>query len=345
VTEFDAIYYDGKTSARNTVRVRALEHSLHIAGATVNLEVPLAETSVDSPIAGTRRAIHLPGGAQLRTDDHAALEALFPHANRLERWVHGLERRWRYALAGLAVVVAFSAWCVIYGLPLAAEFAAGFVPLELEGKLGEQALSSIDASLCAPSTLDTQRQQSLQASLGVLTAGLDDSYSYRLELRACGRMGPNAFALPGGAIVLTDELVKLAQNDAQVSAVLAHEIGHVRHRHGLRQALQAAGLAALISSLAGDAVSITSLAVTLPTVLLQTGYSRKFEDEADSYAFQRLKEIGLSPRDFAEILTRLEEFHGRETGAKKSAPGERTFDYLSTHPATARRIERALARQ
>ena len=145
--------------------------------------------------------------------------------------------------------------------------------------------------------------------------------------------------------MLTDELVKLAQNDAQLSAVLAHEIGHVRHRHGLRQALQAAGLAALISSLAGDAVSITSLAVTLPTVLLQTGYSRKFEDEADSYAFQRLKEIGLSPRDFAEILTRLEEFHGKEAGAKKSAAGERTFDYLSTHPATARRIERALASQ
>jgi hypothetical protein len=344
VTQFDAIYYDGKTSARNAVRVRTLDDSLHIASSTVNLEVPLAETNVDSPLAGTRRAIHLPGGAQLQTDDHAALEALFPRANRLETWVHGLERRWRYALAGLVVVVALSAWCVIYGLPLAAELAAGFVPRELEAKLGEQALSSIDVSLCAPSTLDAQRQQSLGASFGVLTAGLDDGYRYRLELRACGGMGPNAFALPGGAIVLTDDLVKLAQNDAQLSAVLAHEIGHVRHRHGLRQALQAAGVAALISTLAGDAVSITSLAVTLPTVLLQTGYSRKFEDEADSYAFQRLKEIGLSPRDFAEILTRLEEFRAKETGAK-STPGERTFDYLSTHPATAQRIERARASQ
>ena len=112
--------------------------------------------------------------------------------------MYGLERRWKHALTGLAVVVALSAWCVIYGLPLAAEFATGFVPPELEAKLGEQALSSIDGSLCAPSTLDAQRQQSLRASFGVLTAGLDDSYRYRLELRACGRMGPNAFALPGG---------------------------------------------------------------------------------------------------------------------------------------------------
>ena len=162
-------------------------------------------------------------------------------------------------------------------------------------------------------------------------------------MRTSGKIGPNAFALPGGAIVLTDGLVDLARNDAQVSAVLAHEIGHVRHRHGLRQALQAAGLAALITALAGDAVSITSLAVTLPTLLLQNGYSREFEDEADSYAFQRLREIGLSPKDFAEIIARLEEFRSKDAGATRSNTGERNMDYLSTHPATARRIERALS--
>jgi predicted Zn-dependent protease len=340
VTEFDAVYFDGKPSARNAVRVRADETSLYIAGQAVHLSIPRAAASVDSPVPRARRAIHLPDGAQLQTDDHDALEALFPRANRLEGWVYRLERHWLHALAGLAVVVVVSAWCVIYGLPLAAKFAVGFEPLEVEARLGEQALSSIDGALCNPSKLDAQRQQSLRASFDVLTAGHDDDHRPRLELRACGRIGPNAFALP-----LTDELVRLAQDDAQVSAVLAHEIGHVRYRHALRQALQAAGLAALISALAGDAVSITSLAVTLPTVLLQSGYSREFEDEADSYAFQRLKEIGLSPRDFAEILTRLEEFRGTETGANKSAAGGGTLDYISTHPATARRIVRALANQ
>jgi len=109
--------------------------------------------------------------------------------------------------------------------------------------------------------------------------------------------------------------------------------------------LQAAGLAALISALAGDTVSITSLAATLPMILLQSGYSREFEDEADSYAFQRLREIGLSPRVFAEIMTRLDEFRTDGGGAKKSASGAHTLDYLSTHPATAQRVERALANQ
>ena len=161
-------------------------------------------------------------------------------------------------------------------------------------------------------------------------------------------MGANAFALPGGAVVLTDALVKLAQNDAQISAVLAHEVGHVRHHHGLRLAIQAAGLAALIATLAGDAVSITGLAVALPTALLQSGYSREFEDEADAYAFRRLKEIQLSPKYFAQILARIEESRNKDPDAnRRSGPERRRSDhgYLSTHPATAERIERALKNQ
>lgn len=343
MTEFDGTYYDGRTSARHEVRVRALGGSLHIVGEAVNLEVPLAIASIDSPIPGMRRVIRLPGEAELLLDDRPGLDALFPHAHRLESLVHTLERRWRPAVAGLFVVVAFSAWCVIYGLPLAARFAAGFVSPELEAKLGEQALASIDAALCGPSKLDDHHQRSLQATFGNLTAGLDDGHHYRLEMRSCPKVGPNAFALPGGAIVFTDELDELAQNDAQLAAAMAHEIGHVRYRHGLRQVLQAAGLATLITTLTGDATSIASLAVILPTALLQSGYSRDFEDEADGYAFQRLRELGVSPRAFAEIIARLEEFRSKGAHADKKPSSARTLDYLSTHPATARRIERALA--
>ena len=74
---------------------------------------------------------------------------------------------------------------------------------------------------------------------------------------------------------------------------------------------------------------------TLPTALLQRGYSRELETEADDYAFQRLREIGLSPKVFAEIMLLLEE------DRKKRSGGE-SRDYFSTHPATAKRVERAL---
>ena len=144
------------------------------------------------------------------------------------------------------------------------------------------------------------------------------------------------FALPGGTLLMTDKLVRLAQNDDQISAVLAHEIGHVRHRHGLRLGLQAAGIAALSAALFGDAVSITGLAVTLPTAILQNGYSRELETEADDYAFVRLKEVGISPKAFAEMMELFEK------QAHEKSPKGSAMDYLSTHPATANRIQRAL---
>ena len=348
--QFDAVYYDGKTSARRPVCVQARRGGLHIVGADVDLDVPLGDITVDAPIGNMRRALSLSGGAQLQTDDHAALAILFPRANRLEAWVQALERRWGYALAALVFIGVLTAWCFTYGLPLAAKIAAGFVPANVEAKLGEQTLRALDRGLCTRSTLTADDRHAVQESFNTLIAGLNDGYAYRLEFRMCGAIGPNAFAMPGGAILVTDELVKLAQNSHQIEAVLAHEIGHVRYHHGLRMGLQAAGVAALITALAGDAVAITSLAATLPAVLLQSGYSRNFEFEADTYAFQRLKEIGSSPKYFAEMMTLLEDYHTRRASiaqerGKQGRVARGVSDYLATHPDTAKRIQRALANQ
>jgi len=336
VTEFAAVYYDGRTSARTPVRVRRYALAIQIVAEGLRLDVPLAKVRVDPPVGGTRRLLHLPDGAQLQTDDDAAVEALFPSTRAFEGWIHLIERRWPYALAGVAVVAAFAWWCIVDGLPRAAKLAAAYVPTAAEAELGEQTLSFVDGKLCHPSKLPAARQEALKGLLARLAAGLDDGHAYRLLPRDCGAIGANAFALPGGPIVITDALVKLARNDDQISAVLAHEIGHVRNRHGLRLALQAAGLAALATALFGDATSITGLVTTLPVAILQNGYSRDLEAEADDYAFQRLKEVRISPKAFADILLLMEKNRAR-------SPGSEAKDYLSTHPATAKRIERALA--
>lgn len=345
--EFSAVYYGGKTSARTAVRVRALAQSLHIVGADVNIEVPLSGVRVDARVGDVRRTLELPDGAQLQTDDHAALDALFPHANRMEAWVQALERQWGYALAAIAVTAVFAWWCVVFGLPLAATAIANRLPAGAEAALGEHALGTIDKSLCAPTTLPAARITAVKKQFNALIAGLDDAQAYRLEFRSCKGIGPNAFALPGGVILVIDDLVKLAQNDQQIAAVLAHEIGHLRNHHGMRMALQSAGAAALIAALAGDAVTMTKLAVALPTLLLQSGYSRAFETEADTFAFERLKAVGLSPALFADIMELMEKHRatldGKAAGAKGDPPSDtpHALDYLSTHPATAERIQRA----
>ena len=336
MTEFGAVYYDGRSSARTAVRVRRYALAIQIVAEGLRLDVPLAKIRVEPPVGGTRRIMHLPDGAQLQTDDHAAVEALFPSTRAFEGWIHLIERRWAYALAGAALVAAFAWWFVVDGLPRSAKFASAYVPAAAEVELGKQTLTLIDGKLCHPSKLSAARQEDLQALLAKLTAGLGDGYAYRLLSRDCGTVGANAFALPGGTIFITDALATLARNDDQIAAVLAHEVGHVRNRHGLRLALQAAGLAALAAAIFGDATSITGLATTLPVAVLQNGYSRDLETEADDYAFARLKEVGVSPKAFADILLLMEK-------NRTKSPRLESRDYLSTHPATQKRIQRALA--
>jgi predicted Zn-dependent protease len=113
-------------------------------------------------------------------------------------------------------------------------------------------------------------------------------------------------------------------------AVLAHEIGHVTHRHALRRLLQDSATVLLIAAITGDATSITSLSATVPTLLIETKYSRDFEREADRFALGYLKENNINPRHFSDILLRLEQ----------SRPGESDIpDFLSSHPGTKERIK------
>ena len=172
--EFDAVYYDGRTSARKAARVQAYTQSLYVTGeGGFKLEVPLANVRVEPPLAGTRRILQLPGGAQLQTDADAALRALFPRSNRLETWVHALESRWPLALAGVVVAAAFSWWCVVYGLPLAAGLVATHVPVQVEVKLGEQTLASIDEAVCDKSDIGLANQDKVMQDLaarGIIVA-------------------------------------------------------------------------------------------------------------------------------------------------------------------------------
>jgi predicted Zn-dependent protease len=342
VVEFDAVYFDGRSSARRPVHVQGDEQRLVISGADVSAVVPRAEARWQPPVTGKRHAVRLPSGAQLQTEDGEALARLFPGEARTEGWLRTLESRWTYALASVAVIALFAAWTLVYGVPLAARHIAEYLPPGIEKEVGRQTLAALD-QFCSKSALSQGRQDQIRERLATLTLGLASAARYTLEFRSCGmQIGPNAFALPGATLVVTDDLVTLAQNDGELSSVLAHEVGHVLYKHSMRQGLQAAGVAALVTALAGDAVTITGLAVAIPTVLLETGYSRQFEEEADDFAFRRMKEVGLSPRYFADMMKRLEEHEQRSQGTK--VKGEDSLnDYLSTHPPTQKRIERALA--
>jgi tetratricopeptide (TPR) repeat protein len=190
----------------------------------------------------------------------------------------------------------------------------------------------LDSSGCRPSTLDAARQDALRKRLAQLGEG------YRLELRTCPVIDPNAYALPGGTIVLTDELARAATSGDQLSAVLAHEMGHLRERHGVRTALERAGVMTAIAAYTGDTARV---AEALRRVLLETGYPTKFEDQADAFALQRMRNLGIPPRALADMLQVLERYRAPVNEARIARVLAAETDYdrcIARGPAVERRL-------
>jgi len=246
---------------------------------------------------------------------------------------HWLEQRRSAAIGAAAVTVLGVVFFFQVGLPWMANQVAPAVPPAIERTITRQAMALIDRVHTDPSKLPADRRAALQAQFAALVAGLPREADFRLEFRSAPKLGPNAFALPDGLVVVTDELVELVESDDELVAVLAHEAGHHEHRHGMRQALQSSAVVVVAGFLFGDLSGTGSLSVSIPVLLLESGFSRRHEAEADQFAFTLLKQRGRSPNDFGTVMARLSKHHGeQDMGA---------ISYLSTHPASAERIEAA----
>jgi Zn-dependent protease with chaperone function len=292
--------------------------------------VPLATVQISDRLGSTPRRLRFDDAAVFETLDNdgvdRGLEALGQRhfSGRVARW----EGRWQNAVGALVAVVLIAVLFIRFGVPALANLAAHVLPASVDRAISVQGLDLLDRTVLGDSALPPNRQKELRDRFDGMTATLADGHVYRLEFRKGGPLKANAFALPDGTIVMTDELVALAQNDEEIVSVLAHEIGHVRGRHALRMLLQAAGVAAITLTLYGDVASTSALAASIPTVLINAKHSRQFEEEADTFAKQWLRDHGIPESRFDDMLCRLE----------KSAPsGDDDLKFLRSHPSTSER--------
>jgi predicted Zn-dependent protease len=333
VIAFDGTFHDGRTARAVPVRVEVDGDSITVCDGVVAGRIAGAGIVADAPIPGVPRTLRLPGGESIETADHAAVAGLWPERGPVARLAFALESRWPAALAAIVATAAGVWFVVAVALPRAADPVARRISPEVERRLGEHALATLDRLILKPSQLSAEEQEAWEEKFEAFVAGEPGRERYAIVFRDA-RL-PNAFALPGGTIVVTDAMVRAVGSDDELRAVLAHEIGHVRGRHALRLVLQDSGIAVLATALAGDAAGISFLAVALPSMLLQSRYSREFEAEADDYAFAHLKRHGVSPQAFAKVMRRLEEAEG--AAGSDDAVGR----WLGSHPATEERIRRA----
>ncbi|TNE36404.1 MAG: hypothetical protein EP348_07080 [Alphaproteobacteria bacterium] len=151
----------------------------------------------------------------------------------------------------------------------------------------------------------------------------------------------NAFALPGGYVYITRGLLALANNEAEVAGVLAHEIGHVTARHGAARQSRATGIG-LLGALAGiltGSEAVQQIGQQLGGLYVAS-YSREQEYEADQLGVKYLGLAGYPREAMADFLKRLQAQSDYAAKASGNGGGSQ-FDFFASHPQTEDRVARA----
>lgn len=195
----------------------------------------------------------------------------------------------------------------------------------MEQQIGEAVYQQVRA------TSKASEDPALQAQLEAVTRRLvpavrDTRYEFKFHIIENDTI--NAFAMPGGHIVVHSALLKKAKRP-EIAGVLAHEIAHVTRRHSLRNMVSSLGTTAVFQAIFGDMSGIVGSAATL----LEQKYSRDFEREADETGFQYMLDAKLDPAGMIDFLR-----HSGRRGEKSGGSMTGALELLSTHPATEDRM-------
>jgi Zn-dependent protease with chaperone function len=328
---FEGKYLDGKSAVIHSVQVDYdLANTLMLRGEGIGREYALKEVKLADPLGRTRFALILPDGGRVEYEDaeaYAALRRLRLGPSPMD-WVHRIESKWHWvvgSIAGIILAVFLFFWA---GIPLLAKGAAYSLPAEVNVAIAAKAMELLDSEYFAPSGLPPEEQARIRQDFENMVTDLHDWEYYRLEFRSSEAIGANALALPSGIIIITDDLIELADHADEINAVLAHEIAHVKYRHGLQSVLQDVGVFVMLSIMIGDVGVSTSIVTALPTLLIRSGYSREFEEEADRFAGEWLIAEGIGTQPLQDILQKLSEASG----------GMPIGEILSSHPDLESRL-------
>lgn len=320
--QIPASYFDGRTSRVHHVTLSVDAGIATLSGDTER-HAPISELRVSERTRNGLRKVTFPDEAYLEISDASQFDALLAETGYRDSAVVRMQQSWRNALLGLIATIAILVLAYLYALPAAANLVAKALPQSVERSISTGTLEFLDKRIFAPSQLPAARREAINQHFQMMVPPKEGAPSYEIVFRK-SKIGPNAFALPSGQIIMTDEMVKLMNNDEQIMGVLAHELGHLHERHLMRRIVQSSAIGALVTVMFGD---VSSIVVTIPTMMLDMKYSRDAEREADDYAIAMMKANGIPLSQLSDSFERM-----------KSKEGEAPPPYLSSHPSTDERI-------
>jgi Zn-dependent protease with chaperone function len=324
----EGLYFDGRRAQARPVRLRVDGGQL-IADGEQTWRWPLRDVQWPETTRHGQRVLQLADGGQITVADSLAFDRWRQAQGRRDGWVVRAQQSWRAVVLTVALLLVVLWGGYRWGVPALARGIVALVPAAADQALGESALRAITARWLKPSQLPPQRQQALRQRFEAAAACGGTAPPIRVLFHAASAdLGPNAFALPGGTIVFTDAMVKLLDDrDDTLVGVFGHELGHVRHRHGMRALVQVGLLTAATSVALGD---FSDWLAAAPALLGQLAYSRAAEREADAEAVRLLRCNGLPPSAMVELFERLRRLGAVTQGLPVA---------LASHPLDEGRIE------
>lgn len=333
---WQALYLDGTSAVRHQATVQLTGDHLHI--------VTDSGTVRDWPYEQIRQTQGSYTGEHVRLEfgenqvetlvirDQTVLEALHAvgsaHSGRIQHLRRPSVRSARLRWTVIAALVAISAIAGLYrwGLPLLAETLAPHVPLSWEEQLGRAAVAAL-----APPEVRCTDQESLDV-LKRITERLTDQQTplpYRIHVYLVDRPMVNAFAAPGGSIVVFRGLLEKTRSAEELAGVLAHEIQHIAGRHVTTLLIEQTASSLLLAALSGDITGGLAYGLEAAGTMGLLRYSRAFEADADLEGLHRLRNAGINPAGMIRFFETLQQ-HKPEGGD--------LLAYLSSHPSTELRI-------
>ena len=321
-----AVYFDGASNQRRVV-------TLHFAD---RLEISDGERVLAAWAYGDIRRADSPSGmlrlgclsapalARLEVRDDALAAELVSRCAKLDENTPG--RRGVAVIVGWSLAAAVSIIAVVlYGVPLAADRLTPLLPDSFERRLGDIADSQVktlfDAKVC-----DNAAGQKAFAKLMTAireSAGMDTSVQSGVLSSAV----PNAFALPGGKVYMFKGLLAKAESADEIAGVLAHELGHLKHRDNMRGLIRNGGTSFLVGLLFGDITGSSAL-IFASRSLVTSSHSREAEQDADNFSIEVMHKLGRPTKPMGELLVRV------------TGKGGKGLSIISSHPMSEDRLAR-----
>lgn len=329
----EARFYDGRTGQPQTVILTIADGGLRFVSQDGEHVWPLAAIAEEHLSDLARLSWSGDSDARLLVQAAAWRLTRGPGSSPRETARRGRERGLVLGLTALGLGVVLFVFVLV---PAVSGPLARATPPAFERSLGESFEAQLNLGLrpCKGS-----EGQGLLLALGDRIEGRDGE-PFNIRVEAVQAPFANAFALPGGAILVTDDLIREARTPEELSAVVAHEVAHVEKRHVMQAVWRNLGLGIVLDAVVGGGTGAGQQAVLLVGNAADLRFSRQAEAEADAYGMELLHAADLSSMGMASFFERM-----AADGGGKGQSASAVQEFISSHPDTHRRVSASRARQ